>query len=112
MRTAAVVQFVLAALLGIVGVWSCMAIVPWAFVGSGPPNYLGAALFSSPLVVAVVLFVTGLVTSLKKPTQGTVTDAEKRAEVAEAEAAGLRAELDSTRAAQTGGEKGIQERPS
>jgi hypothetical protein len=113
MRAAAVVQFVLAALLGIVGVWCCLFAVPWAFVGSGPPDYLGAALFSSPLAVAVVLFVTGLVTSLRKRTHIAVRDAETRAAVAESEVAWLRAELDRVRTAQTTeGETGIQERRS
>ena len=111
MRIAAIIQFVLAALLGIIGVWCVMFIVPWAFVGNGPPDYLGAALFSSPLAVAVILFLTGLVTLLKKPKQSTLAEAERRAEVAEAEVARLRAELDHGPTGQTqGGETGIQKR--
>ena len=111
MKTAAaVIQFVLAALLAIFGVLCCVTARPWDFL---PEDPLVAAQFSWPLPLAVVLFVTGLLTLPRKPTQRALTAAETRADNAEAESAALRAELARVRRAQTGdSEAGIQERPS
>jgi hypothetical protein len=71
----------LGVIFGLVGLWTSLDLAPWAFVGppQAPPDYGWLAICYSPLALAAILIVIGVVVLLRSPTpkQFTPEGAEK-----------------------------------